>query len=514
MTTLADKDRTLISFAFTRQDYLLVGVFLTLSLLLVLARIGADTDYDEANYCGISRSIWTQGRAGTVDGTAGGDLFKDNPVMVPLLLSPIAGLTNSVQAVRLAHWFLFVCPGLVAAVVCLRPAGRLSMTVGMALTLIIPMPLALSSTQVNLEAGLSSWGLIAIWCFVTGEFTWLGLLAILITTLCKYQAIDVCLVLLACTAMRMQSWKKLLAYGLVSGGAMLVWIILIQSDDSGFLGYGFGRFVWESKTLPNPWIRMFGLHSALLLPLSIAACMGIFRHRRNRLIGALFIYLVLTLGFNLLTIRLPGGLNFYLVPAYLPLAVCAGYLVAGRSISWAAALTLLGLAFAKNFVVVPVPLAGFAAVALAFSGAGLYIMRRPAARALLLTAPFVLVLPRAETVEMFRTPDEPLRTILNKCRENGWTAGTWEDPRVPFWANQPLIQAKWKQDWGKVDYYIDFKESVRGIDLNYLERQQAFRAFLDANYELDEERGQYAGYRQRRVRTAAAAKAANSGEQY
>ena len=262
---------------FSLSDWLLTGAFVACSLLGTLGRLGADTIYDEANYCGISRNIWVHGEAATLDRAYGGGLFKDNPVLVPLLLAPIFGSTDSIQAVRLAHWLFFVLPGLLAAAYFLQPAGRLAMTAGFSLLLLLPYQLIDAASHVNLDAGLASWGLIAIYCFVSGRALGLGLFALAAATLCKYQAIVVCLVLLGCTLGGLQPWKRLLYYGAASAGVMLVWIVLVLRDDLHFFSYGFGRFATDSKTLPNPWIRLIGLHPAILIPFAVAGVLGIVR---------------------------------------------------------------------------------------------------------------------------------------------------------------------------------------------------------------------------------------------
>src|SRR4029077_13181537 len=101
----------------------------------------------------------------------------------PVLLAPVVGLTDSVRLARIAHWFLFVLPGLLMVAGMVQPAGRLAMTVSFLTLLVNPSHIGYASAHVNLDQGLSSWGLITIYCFVTGKWQALGLFARLITTL-------------------------------------------------------------------------------------------------------------------------------------------------------------------------------------------------------------------------------------------------------------------------------------------------------------------------------------------
>ena len=57
------------------------------------------------------------------DGVPGGAMFKDSPIAVPFLLAPAAGLLKSLQATQVAHWLLFVLPGLLILAVILSRAG-------------------------------------------------------------------------------------------------------------------------------------------------------------------------------------------------------------------------------------------------------------------------------------------------------------------------------------------------------------------------------------------------------
>ena len=142
--------------------------------------------------------MWLHGRA-SLTGSVDSEIFHDNLVLVPVVLSPVVGLTDSVHASRIAHWIVFVLPGPLVVSWMAQPAGRVAMTVTFMVLLLNRYHIGYASTHVTLGQGLSSWGLIAIYCFVSGKWQPLGLSAMVIATLCKYQAIVVCLVLLTCS---------------------------------------------------------------------------------------------------------------------------------------------------------------------------------------------------------------------------------------------------------------------------------------------------------------------------
>jgi hypothetical protein len=421
---------------------ILALAFLGLSFSGLLGALGADTTYDEPNYLGIARSLWHHGRPSITD-EPGEPAFRDSPIAVPIVLAPIVGATHSIQAARIVHWILFVLPGLIAVAVILKQAGSLGATVGYLVLLLIPFNLSYAATHVNFDAALSSWGLIALCCFVSGRCTFLGLLAILIATLCKYQAIVLCAALFTFTLPHPASWKRLLTYGLVSGSAIITWLLFLRwyNGTSG-LGHGTNRFEWSSIGLAD--LRRFvGLQPELLIPTVATALVGAINQRRQKIVAACTIYLVLTLAFNIATIRLPGGLDYYLTPAYLPLAVCAGFAFRGTQIPVGTALALMLAATAKNFVPIILPMAGYLALALATIG---FVMRnRQSGKWMLIASLFTVVLPRALPLRTFALPDSDMQTLVADAGQG--PLGTWEEPRWAWYANRKVIQAKWNHNW-------------------------------------------------------------------
>jgi hypothetical protein len=468
---------------------LLTALFIFLSFLGLLGRLGADTDYDEPIYCGISRSLWAEGRARTDDGVPGGALFKDSPVAVPFLLAPVSGLLKSLQSVRVAHWLLFVLPGLLILAVILSRAGFVGMAAGFFLFLINPYNISYATTHVNLDQGLSSWGLIAIYCFVSRKWLALGLFAMLLATLCKYQAAVVGLTLLAHTLFYRGAWKLLLLYGAVSAAAIISWLALVHYQDPSFLSAGFGRFSGSSY----PWRAFIGSTPARLAPFALIAAVGVWRNRREPLIQCLAGYLILTLLFNMAAVRLPGGMNYYLTPAYLPLAACGGFAFVGvRSrICVLVAPACLCAALAKGFVAVPLAFAGAAGVVITVV-ALLASLRRPAWGLVALVGPLVVMLPHAEPICALAAPDEPVRTLLG--RADKLTTGTWDDPRVPYWAHRPCWQAKWSGYKG-VDYYILNAARDDRLKNEQPLRWEELHDRLNAEYVLDERVDDYSGWR-------------------
>ena len=475
----------------TNPQRLLTALFVFLSFLGLLGRLGADTTYDEAVYCGISRSLWAEGRARTDDGVPGGAMFKDSPVAVPLLLAPAAGLLKSLQSVRVAHWLLFVLPGLLILAVILSRAGLVGMAAGFFLFLVNQYNISYATTHVNLDQGLSAWGLIAVYCFVERKWLGLGLFAMLLATLCKYQAVVVGATLLAHTIFHRGAWKLLLLYGTVSAVAMLGWLALVYYQDPSFLSYGFGRFSVGSY----PWEHYIGYRAVgmRLLSFTLIAAVGVWRNRQNPLIRCLAAYLVLTLLFNVAAARMPGGMSYYLTPAYLPLAACGGFAFVGVRSRAAvlAAPVCLCVALANGFVAAPLRHVDAAGMGLAVVGMAASV-RRPAWGLVALAGPLIVMLPRAEPIRALATPDEPVRTLLR--RADGLTVGTWDDTRVPYWAHRPLRQER-RSGYEAVDYYILNED----VDDN-LKREQPLRWAelhdrLNAEYTLDERVADYSGWR-------------------
>ena len=145
---------------------------------------------------------------------------------------------------------------------------------------------------------------------------------------------------------------------------------------------------------------------------------------------------------------------------------------------------------------VPLPFAGYLSLVLAFVGVVAWVFRALGCRSSS-RAPVVLVLPRALDLEITTQPDQSIRLLLARGEQQGRRSGTWEDPRVVLWAKTQAIEAKYLDPWDGVDYYVLYKEGVRQPDPNYLERFEAFEAFVATHYELDMELGIHAGYRRR-----------------
>lgn len=485
---------------FVDSRSLLTAIFVTLSLLSCIARGGADTSYDETIYCRVSRMIWIRWQP-TWYNNKDSPIFVDNPVAVPFILAPVAGVSDSWRALRVSHWVAFVLPGLLTLAAVLRPHGTAAMTVGYSV-LLLNWNQTLSAAYVSLDQGLSSWGFLALVCFASKQRSFLGIAALVIATLCKYQAVVLCCALLFC-AVDLRTWRALVLYGAASGAAMLAWLIY-SCCFAGSLGTHdlFSRFqlgtvffdaVRETRGQTFWRVMLTGV-SGLCIPAVITAALGAFRGWHEAIARTCVYFLVLTFVFNCVSAALPGGFSYYLTPMYLPIAACAGMLFRRRivALNWGL-LTLVGAAV-KAFLPLPMTMTVLFGAVLAVIGALLLIYRRPIGEVVLLASVVVYSLPFGiAPVAFSKEPDEDLRRLVNACIHDGRTVGTWRDPRVEFYCgNGEGIQAYCHDTWEKVDDFILRSNGVSGAFDS--ERWSRFKQFLEVGYRMDCQSGRYTRY--------------------
>jgi hypothetical protein len=493
--------------------------FLLLASGLFFVRSGADTMYDEPIYARISRSVWEAGRplmpdspeAPAYQREAGGPLFHDSPVLVPCAAAPVAEFTRSWPLLRAYHWLLFVLPGLLALAVLLREYGPMAMAVG-CFALLVNQSQTQRAGFLNLDQALSSWGFLAVYCFARRRWLLLGLFAMAACTLAKYQALVVCAVLLLVTLVERHNWKQLLLYGVVSAAALFAWVLYLSCSDRWSPSDSTFRFAWGPDFLRRvlaerghnlKYLLWYAVSLRLGIPLLAFAVVGVIRRRSDPLVRSLGCYVALTFLFNVATAAMPGGLDYYLTPAFLPLAACCGVAFAGRTINPLGAAACLALAALKNVVplwtaemrlgTVLTPVAVVAGTALVGLAALLYAVGWKRAHWAFMAATLVYFLPFALPLKCPGEPDQGVRALVARAAARGWEAGAWEDPRVNYYSDQRVLQAVWDDDWGRPDYYILLAHTlVRQKDDD---RWRQFQQFLRTHYAPDEQTGDYIGWR-------------------
>lgn len=490
-----------------RSDLGLLLVFLGLSAAGMLLQTGADLTYDEPNYLTIGNSIWERGIP-----ALGWDRkpFGDNPMLVPAMVGPVWRSTASVGAARVAHWALFVLPGLVALAMVLRPHGPLAMTTGFGLMLLNQQHLIWSG-HVNLDAGLGSWGFVVLCCYGTARCQPLGYAAMAAACLCKYQAVLLGLVLLAGWAgwigqRRSGETGWLLRYAAAAVLPMGLWLGYLWILGALPLGANFERLAWGSgwtgavrSVHGQPLLQIVGTRlTEISLVDLLLALIGIARWHKDGLLRLLVAYIGATFLFNLVGAALPGGFGNYLVPAYLPLAFCGGMAMAGQPSGWASRLAILLASFANGWMVVPFPRPMLVSTSAAVLAAAMWLgWQRAGTRWVLLAAAILYRCAYHLPVHLDARPDGDLRELLIEPARLGWQVGTVDDPRAPFWLGRPVFDAgarRSEMDWPKPEVFLldgswERKLSVQG--------RSKLAELLAGDYVLERTGGSYRRYLRR-----------------
>ena len=398
---------------------------------------------------------------------------------------------------------LFVLPGFVTLGVVLRPYGAAAMTAGFSAWLATPGQTEWAS-HINLDEAAAGWGFVALCCLVRGKCLLLGAAALALAALSKHQTAVLCVtVLIAACYLRMWGW--LAAYAVSAGGATLLWLAYLAtaggtgiSDSAARLDWGPG---WVGRVLEDrghslKYLVWYAGTLRLGVPLLTLAGVGIYRRQLDPLTVACSAWVILTLAFNLGTAAMPGGLTYYLVPCYLPLAVLCGLAFAGKELSPNTVVGILVVAAGSNFaecglvvtlgpvrvnagVVAGVVMSGFALVAGRF-GPALWLAAAVAS---------------ASASTLVFAPVGPPDRELIRLVETGRAVGTWEDPRVSYYAGRRVAHAVWEDDWDGSDYFIISEAThVRG---RHAARWAAFRDFLEARYEVVGRGGGYTAWRKK-----------------